>query len=78
VSTPLTTLELSTAEVALRRATLEHLPAIVELLASDPVGSTREVSAPETDLEPYQRAFRAIDYERLGFVASHEGLKLQL
>lgn len=59
--TPLATLELTSTAVELRRAELDDLPAVVELLAADPLGSTREGSVGEEDAEPYRRAFQAID-----------------
>lgn len=59
--TPLATLELTSAAVELRRAEPDDLPALVELLAADPLGSTREGFAGEEDAEPYRRAFQAID-----------------
>jgi GNAT superfamily N-acetyltransferase len=43
--------------VELRRARAEDVPAIVELLAADPLGATRELSDPA----PYARAFAALD-----------------
>lgn len=39
------------------RATVDDLPALVALLADDPLGATREAD----DLAPYAAAFRAID-----------------
>jgi GNAT superfamily N-acetyltransferase len=45
-------------DVVIRRATLDDVPAIVAMLADDPLGATRESL---TDLTPYQRAFAAID-----------------
>lgn len=59
--TPLATLELTSTAVRLRRAELDDLSALVELLAADPLGSTREGSVGEVDAEPYRRAFQAID-----------------
>jgi GNAT superfamily N-acetyltransferase len=61
VNTTLATLALPSASIELLRAAPEHLPAIVKLLAADPLGSTREVVAAEQDLVPYERAFQAID-----------------
>lgn len=61
MSTPLAALALPSASVELLRATPQHLPAIVRLLAADPLGSTREAVAGQQDLEPYERAFQAID-----------------
>jgi GNAT superfamily N-acetyltransferase len=45
-------------DVVIRRATLDDVPAIVAMLADDPLGATRESPG---DLTPYQRAFAAID-----------------
>ncbi len=46
-----------TAEPAIRPATEEDLPAIVALLADDPLGATRE--SPD-DLAPYRAAFKRL------------------
>jgi hypothetical protein len=48
----------SMTAVLIRRATAEDLPAIVALLADDPLGAARE--SPD-DLVPYQSAFAAVD-----------------
>ena len=45
-------------DVVIRRATSDDLPAIIAMLADDPLGATRETPA---DLTPYQRAFEAIE-----------------
>jgi len=45
------------ARFDLRRAVEADLPALVELLADDPLGQAREA----TTLEPYRAAFREID-----------------
>ena len=45
--------------VELRRATAADLPALVALLADDPLGATRE--ATDGDLSPYRRAFELLD-----------------
>ena len=45
-------------DVVIRRATLDDLPAVIAMLADDPLGATRESPA---DLTPYQQAFEAID-----------------
>jgi GNAT superfamily N-acetyltransferase len=45
-------------DVVIRRATSDDLPAIIAMLADDPLGATRESPA---DLTPYQRAFEAIE-----------------
>lgn len=48
-------LSLAGGSVSLRRATAEDLPALVALLADDPLGAPRE--SPDGDLTPYRRAF---------------------
>lgn len=47
--------------VMLRRATALDVPAIVDLLAADPLGSTRDGFISDADLQPYLHAFEAID-----------------
>ncbi|MFF4925872.1 GNAT family N-acetyltransferase [Kitasatospora sp. NPDC001261] len=47
-----------TAVLTIRRATADDLPAIVAMLADDPLGATRE--SPD-DLTPYRTAFTSID-----------------
>ncbi|MFF4382932.1 GNAT family N-acetyltransferase [Kitasatospora sp. NPDC001547] len=47
-----------TAVLTIRRATPDDLPAIVAMLADDPLGATRE--SPD-DLTPYRTAFARID-----------------
>jgi hypothetical protein len=61
-----------------RRAVRNDLPGIVRMLADDALGVKRE--SPAWPLPPgYYAAFDAIRfYESLGFVASHEGMKLEL
>lgn len=54
-----TTLPVTGAPVSLRRATAADLPALVALLADDPLGAPREV--PDGDLAAYRRAFDLID-----------------
>lgn len=44
----------------LRRAEAQDVPAIVDLLAADPLGAARD-GAVDGDLSPYRRAFEAID-----------------
>jgi GNAT superfamily N-acetyltransferase len=57
----LETLELGSSSVVLRRAGAGDLPAIVDLIAADQLGATRDgVKSPE-DLAAYQAAFEAID-----------------
>ncbi|WP_448638398.1 hypothetical protein [Geodermatophilus sp. URMC 63] len=43
--------------VLVRRATAADLPAVVALLADDPLGAARETA----DLAPYKAAFAAVD-----------------
>lgn len=59
--TSLATLALAAVVVELRRAALEDLPAIVGLLAEDPLGSARDSMATDPDMRPYEGAFLAID-----------------
>jgi GNAT superfamily N-acetyltransferase len=51
------TLPVRLGAVVLRRATAGDVPAIVALLADDPLGAGREA----TDPAPYERAFAAVD-----------------
>jgi ribosomal protein S18 acetylase RimI-like enzyme len=46
-------------EFGLRRATADDLPALVALLADDPLGAARETA--DGDLAPYRRAFELVD-----------------
>lgn len=57
----LTELAVHGSTVLLRQATAEDVPTIVELLAADQLGATRDVAADADDLAPYQQAFSAID-----------------
>ncbi|MCP1184677.1 GNAT family N-acetyltransferase [Paenibacillus sp. 1781tsa1] len=77
-------------------ATVEHLPAIVQLLADDGFGITLEryeIPLPKEYIEAFaktmgctmiqlrtdkQRKDAHKFYERLGFIASHDGMKLVL
>jgi GNAT superfamily N-acetyltransferase len=57
----LTVLDLGSSSVVLRRANVDDVAAIVDLLAADQLGATRDgVTTPE-DLAGYQRAFGVID-----------------
>jgi GNAT superfamily N-acetyltransferase len=57
-----TTLPVAGGAVELRPAVEEDLPALVALLADDPLGSTREGAADsEAELAPYRRAFALLD-----------------
>lgn len=57
----LATLELGGSPVVLRRAEAGDIPAIVDLLAADQLGATRDGVNTAQDLAAYQVAFRAID-----------------
>ena len=48
-------LRIAAGSVTLRPATIEDLPAVVELLADDPIGATRDGAAPD-GLRPYLQA----------------------
>ena len=60
-SPPLAILETSTGSFNLRKASIEDLPAIVEMLVDDPHGATRDGASGAEGLAPYRRAFEAID-----------------
>ena len=49
------------AVLVLRRATAADVPALVRLLADDELGATRDGAVDEGDLEPYRRAYAAVD-----------------
>ena len=57
----LTVVDLGSSSVVLRRAAAPDVPAIVDLLAADQLGATRDSVRTPEDLASYQRAFRAID-----------------
>jgi GNAT superfamily N-acetyltransferase len=46
--------------VALRRARREDIPALIELIAADQLGATRDGVRDEADLKAYEQAFEAI------------------
>jgi GNAT superfamily N-acetyltransferase len=54
-----TTLAPDGSPVELRRAIAADIPALVALLADDPLGATRETA--DGDLTPYRRAFALLD-----------------
>jgi GNAT superfamily N-acetyltransferase len=60
----LETLQLGPSRVVLRRAAADDLPAIVDLIAADQLGATRDGVKTAEDLAAYQRAFRVIDGDR--------------
>jgi GNAT superfamily N-acetyltransferase len=47
--------------VGLREAVEGDVPAVVQLLAADQLGATRDGAVGVDDLQPYLRAFRAVD-----------------
>jgi GNAT superfamily N-acetyltransferase len=59
--TVLATFELGSSAVVVRRAEAGDVAAIVDLLAADQLGATRDGVRTVGDLAAYQRAFRAID-----------------
>ena len=54
-------LDLGSSAVVLRRALAEDVTAIVDLIAADQLGATRDGARTAADLAAYQRAFLAID-----------------
>lgn len=65
--------------IELRRARREDVPAIVAMLADDPLGAQRERFEDPLPAS-YRAAFEAIDADpnQELVVASHEGMKLRL
>ncbi len=57
----LETLDLGSSPVILRRAQASDLPAVVDLIAADQLGATRDGVQTAGDLAAYQAAFAAID-----------------
>lgn len=57
----LETLELGSSSAVLRRAEVIDLPAIIDLIAADQIGATRDGVETAEDLAAYQAAFEAID-----------------
>ncbi|KQP56251.1 hypothetical protein ASF51_13500 [Agreia sp. Leaf283] len=55
------TLDLPDGSVLLRRATIDDLSVIIDLLADDPISAARGDSADASDREAYEVAFAAID-----------------
>ena len=68
--------ELSTTEgtATLRRAFIEDVPSIVELLSDDPLSTAREGCGADDGLEPYLRAFAAVDADPAHQVSFIPGL----
>ncbi|WP_434063572.1 GNAT family N-acetyltransferase [Paramicrobacterium chengjingii] len=61
MTTHLATLSLTTTAIELRRASMDHVSAIIALLADDPLGASRESTESDADLQPYREAFNDID-----------------
>ena len=59
--TVLATVDLGSSAAIIRRAEERDVPAIVDLLAADQLGATRDGVRTAEDLAAYQRAFHAID-----------------
>lgn len=59
--TALATVDLGSSVAVLRRAQARDVPALVDLLAADQLGATRDGVRTAEDLAAYQRAFGAID-----------------
>jgi ribosomal protein S18 acetylase RimI-like enzyme len=57
----LETLDLGSSRVVLRRAETRDVPAIIELIAADQLGASRDGVRTAEDLAAYQAAFEAID-----------------
>jgi GNAT superfamily N-acetyltransferase len=57
----LTTVDLGSSVAVVRRAEARDVPAIVDLLAADQLGATRDGARTEADQAAYRRAFEAID-----------------
>lgn len=54
-------LPLDDATLVLRRAEVQDVASIVQILAADQLGATRDGVATDEDLQPYLRAFEEID-----------------
>ena len=57
----LTTVDLGSSVAVVRRAEARDVPAIVDLLAADQLGASRDRVRTAADLAAYERAFHAID-----------------
>jgi hypothetical protein len=54
-------LHLQGSTLVLREAAVEDMPAVLELLADDQLGATRDSAGEAAEMEPYLRAFKAMD-----------------
>jgi len=57
----LASLDLPGGALGVRRAVADDVPAVVALLADDPLGGARETTGAEEGLAVYRRAFEALD-----------------
>jgi GNAT superfamily N-acetyltransferase len=64
--------ELGSSSVVLRRAKADDVPAVVDLLAADQLGATRDGVRTAGDLAAYQRAFGIIDQDPAHILAVAE------
>jgi GNAT superfamily N-acetyltransferase len=64
--------DLGSSSVVLRRAKADDVPAIVDLLAADQLGATRDGVRTAGDLAAYQRAFCIIDQDPAHILAVAE------
>jgi GNAT superfamily N-acetyltransferase len=64
--------DLGSSSVVLRRAKADDVPAIVDLLAADQLGATRDGVRTAGDLTAYQRAFCIIDQDPAHILAVAE------
>jgi GNAT superfamily N-acetyltransferase len=63
---------MSDGDLMFRRARRQDVPAIVRLLASDPLGATREASGTDELPEAYWQAFEAVDADPRQFLVVAE------
>jgi GNAT superfamily N-acetyltransferase len=68
----LATVDLGPSAVIIRRAEERDVRSIVDLLAADQLGATRDGVRAAEDLAPYQRAFHAIDRDSAHLLAVAE------
>lgn len=67
------TVALGDSPVELRRATAEDVPALVAMLADEPLGAGREADG---DPAPYRRAFDLVDGDPAHVLPEAAGLRL--
>ena len=54
-------LHLQGSTLVLREAAVDDMPAVLELLADDQLGATRDGAGEAAEMESYLRAFKAMD-----------------